>query len=42
LLFFLCPYTTFKILFIIIGGIMSFSHRPTERCQAMALLCQTM
>ena len=29
LLFFLCPYATFKILFIIIGGIMSFSHRPT-------------
>ena len=28
LLFFLCPYATFKILFIIIGGEMSFSHRP--------------
>ena len=29
LLFFLCPYATFKILFIIIGGEMSFSHRPS-------------
>jgi hypothetical protein len=30
LLFFLCPYATFKIWFIIIGGKMSFSHRPSE------------
>ena len=29
LLFFLCPYATFKILFSNVGGKMSFSHRPT-------------
>ena len=31
LLFFLCPYATFKILFSNVGGKMSFSHRPTEQ-----------